>query len=193
MVLAAALALAIQTLDAEPGAAPASDRLRAAASTAASLPHVTLNGYLVQGRNARAIRSDMNNKRPTVSGSRHDAATSWRLGFRVAAQEGGCDPSRAEIRQEIRIVLPDLEDRARLSAREGRAWDRYFQALEGHEVNHARIALIGLERYTQAVRSAPDCPSARQAAAAVLDEISEASVAYDRATEHGRKEGAVFP
>ena len=89
--------------------------------------------------------------------------------------------------------MPDLQNRDRLRRADKAAWDRYFAALQAHEVNHARIAQLGAERYQAALRSAPDCQAARAAAAQVNADVSAASAEYDRLTEHGRLEGASFP
>lgn len=192
MLLSAMAVVAIQVGD-PATVADASERLRLAAPAAAAFPNTTLQGYGVEATAPRAIRAEMNRVRPGVNGRRHDATTTWRYTYSLPASNGQCDPATAVVSHAITIVMPDLQHRDRLRRADKAAWDRYFAALQAHEVNHARIAQLGAERYQAALRSAPDCQAARAAAAQVNADVSAASAEYDRLTEHGRLEGASFP
>lgn len=192
MILSAMAILVFQA--AEPTTSEtASERLRLAAPEAASFPNTTLRGYVVQATSPRAIRAEMNRMRPSANGRSHDATTTWRYSFRLTSSNGRCDPATAEVDHTISIILPDLQNRDRLRRQDKQAWDRYFAALQSHEVNHARIAQLGAQQYQSAMRSAPNCETGRTAGAEVAAAVSAASVEYDRRTEHGRSEGAVFP
>jgi predicted secreted Zn-dependent protease len=193
MILSTLMTLIIQTAEPATAVADASERLRLAAPEAAAFPNTTLHGYVVEATSPRAIRAEMNRVRPSSNGRRHDATTTWRYSVRLTSSNGRCDPATAEVNHAISIILPDLQNPDRLRRQDRQAWDRYFAALQDHEVNHARIAQLGAQQYQIAMRSAADCEAARTAGAEVAAAVSAASVEYDRRTEHGRLEGATFP
>lgn len=176
---------------------PASQaRLAAAAPALAALPSTTLGGYPVEGASPRAIRAAMNRDRPTEreGGARFDSVTRWSYAARWQRSAGGeCDPATAQVSMTVTITLPDLIARDRLSTRERADWDGYFGRLAGHEQNHFRIAAEGAVRMQAAMRAATSCDQMRTEQRRVSEEISAASREYDRLTEHGRREGAVYP
>lgn len=171
-------------------------RLTAAAPALAAMPNLTLTGYPVEGRTGRAIRASMNRLRPseTEGGARFDGVTRW--SYQMRARRSGpdqCLPETAEVALSVRVILPDLTTRTQLSSREGAAWDAYFERLTTHELNHVRIAALGAERMQAAMRGASDCASMQAAQARIGAEVRDASAEYDRLTEHGKREGAVYP
>ncbi len=171
-------------------------RLREAAPELAAMPEVTLEAYLVGGRNPRAIRAAMNAVRPaeTDGGERFDAVTRWRYSTRWRGRgDVRCVPETAEAVVAITVILPDLAEADRLGRRDREAWDRYFKALATHEMNHARIALHGRQEIEKAMKAASGCEDMQAAVARVSEEVSAASREYDRLTQHGKREGTVFP
>lgn len=191
-----AAALAGQAPEADP--APASARLVEAASRAglSDLPDLTLQGYEVEGRSPRSLRDAIDRRRPRdrASGERHDARTQWnyQTRWRVGA-DGQCIPATATVALTLTMVLPDLASREGLSGREQADWDRYFAALVAHEGNHGRIAVAGQEQMQAAMRASPTCEAMNAVVGAANAEVSAASRTYDRQTDHGRREGAVYP
>jgi predicted secreted Zn-dependent protease len=171
-------------------------RLRRAAPDLAAVPEVTLVAYSVSGRSARAVRTSMNTGRPAEvdGGERFDGVTRWRYSARWqgrGAQQ--CVPDTVVATVAITVILPDLIEPEKLSRRDREAWDRYFKALATHEMNHARIALHGRQEMEKAMRAATGCEDMQAASSRVSSDISAASREYDRLTEHGKREGAVFP
>jgi predicted secreted Zn-dependent protease len=200
-LLAASLFASDQTDSAPHEASPAVDaaslaRLSTAAPSLVGIPDVTLKGYPVEGRNGRAIRASMNAGRPAEmeGGERFDGVTRWT--YQSRGRRSGpdqCLPETAEVALAVTVVLPDLTTRADLSSREGAAWDAYFERLVTHEHNHVRIAVLGAERMQAAMRAAADCAGMQAARQRISAEVREASLEYDRLTDHGRREGAVYP
>lgn len=173
---------------------PATERLRAAAPAAAAFPDTTLLGYEVTGRSPRTVRESINESKPAdPQGQRHDAVTRWRYQPRWMRRDGQCVPETATVELQITIILPDLATRGALAGREGEAWDRYFDALVGHEVNHARVARTGAEQMQQAMRAATDCAGMQAAVEGINNAVQAANDQYDQQTGHGRTEGAVYP
>lgn len=173
-------------------AAAPSDRLTASQPALAAMPNLTLIGYPVSGRSRRAVREEMNERRPETGGQRHDARTTWRYSYKVGGREGVCRPETAEVTVAITVIMPDLEAPERLGRQDRAAWDRYIAALAFHEGNHARIANLGAERMQQSMRAAASCDALRQLIEAESDQVAAASRQYDLQTRHGATEGAQF-
>ncbi len=160
------------------------------------LPEVTLIGYPVTGRSPRSIRESMNEARPTVEvdGGRHDARTGWIFQTRWRnGADGQCVPATATVSVVLRMTLPDLTTRDQLSPREEADWDAYFAALVTHERNHGRIAVAGRDQMQAAMRASADCAAMNAVVKTTSDEVRAASEEYDNQTDHGRREGAVYP
>lgn len=176
-----------------PTAPLATERLRAAVPDIANRPNTTLHGYEVSGRSRRAVREAMQRVRPRdLNGDAHDAIVLWRYSFQMHGGPRGCEPARSEVLLAVTVVLPDLATPERLNRADRAAWNTYFERLAEHETNHLRIAERGAERLEEVMRAAPDCGAARTAAAAENEAIGAANTEYDRLTQHGRTEGAVF-
>ncbi|MDP3405939.1 MAG: DUF922 domain-containing protein [Brevundimonas sp.] len=177
--------------DAPPGIA--SERLNAAVPTLAALPNVVLVGYPVDGRTRRAVREQMNARRPASNGQRHDARTMWRYATRWQnGPDGNCLLATAEVTVSITVTMPDLQDPGRLRREDREAWQRNIVGLEHHEANHARIANLGAEQMQLAMRAASSCEDMQAAVVRISAEVAAASQEYDRRTQHGATEGARF-
>jgi len=160
------------------------------------LPDVVLIGYPVTGRSPGAIRESMNAARPTieVDGERHDARTGWIYQTRwQSGPDHACLPATATVTVVLRMVLPDLTTRDQLSPPEKAGWDAYFEALVTHERNHGRIVVAGQEQMQAAMRASPTCEAMNAMIQTTSAEVRAASEEYDRQTDHGRREGAVYP
>lgn len=171
-------------------------RLREAAPELSALPDVVLVAYPVSGRTSRAVRTAMNAARPAESdgGERFDGVTRWRYSSRWQRRGGQqCLPETTVTSVAITVILPDLTEPEKLGRRDREAWGRYFKALATHEMNHARIALHGRQEMEKAMRAAANCEDMQAAADRVSNDVAVASREYDRLTEHGKREGAVFP
>jgi predicted secreted Zn-dependent protease len=199
LLVAASLTVDDPATASEP--APASPRLVEAVGQVGpvapgGVPEPILLGYAVEGTSSRAIRASINDRRPAeeANGARHDARTRWSYRPRWQVRpDGRCDPGTATVTLSLTMILPDLTTRDSLSTREKAEWDAYFTALVTHERNHGRIAVAGQERMQAAMRASPDCDAIRGAVRAALTEVTEASDTYDSQTDHGRREGAVYP
>lgn len=202
MLLLLSLLAAVQTSSAPvslfPGTLAPESRARiiAAAPALAEVPEARLITYAVEGRTPRSIRAAMNRTRPAEAdgGDRFDSVTRWsyRTGWRRTGPDQ-CLPETAEVAVTVQIMLPDLVSRDSLSSRELAAWDGYFQRLVAHELDHGRIAELGAQRMQAAMREATSCADLVAARERIGAEVREASREYDRMTEHGRREGAVYP
>lgn len=168
--------------------------LEALAPDLAAMQEVTLSAYGVPGRNAQSIRRNLDRLRPAEpEGGRYDALTTWRYSWRFNSREAQCRPQTIEVKVAINVLLPQLVEYANLSKRERSRWDRYFSALVEHETNHARIAIKGAQDLQSGLREMETCDQLAERGRQLSEDISEASLLYDRQTRHGRLEGAVYP
>ena len=178
--------------------APPGARLAQAVERAGltDLPDLSLIGYAVEGRSPRVIRESINRGRPADrgDGARHDARTHWNYQTRWRrGADGQCVPGTATVTLTLTMTLPDLTNRDQLSAGDRAGWDDYFAALVAHERNHGRIAVAGRDQMQAAMRASPDCDAMTAVIQTTNAEVADASEEYDRKTDHGRREGAVYP
>lgn len=160
----------------------------------AGIPNVEMSYYDVSGKNAAAIRKDMNTKRPAdPAGYRYDGVAKWSYRWRTKGNgRGGCDLNSVEIEFRATVTVPRFvgEESASKSLRE--RWQRYHRALMEHEAGHIRYAWDQREAIATAIKGAT-CATANQAGEAVLDRIHAHDRDYDAKTRHGATQGAVFP
>lgn len=157
-------------------------------------PEVTVVPYSVPGRNAQAIRRNMDRLRPSEpAGQRFDALTTWQFSTRWGGGQGRCDPQTSEARVGVLVQLPYLAEGERLRRGDRGRWDRYFTALVSHETHHAKLAIEGANQMQAEMRLAQSCDQLADIVDRRAEAILEATVHYDALTDHGRKEGAVFP
>jgi predicted secreted Zn-dependent protease len=193
MIFSTALALAMGL--AQPASDPvAGQGLVIVAPELAAMPEVTVTTYPVEGRNARIIRQNMNRVRPReASGEAFDALTTWQFSSRWKTQGGQCLPQTIEVKVTVGVTLPQLTHYDRLSRSDRQKWDRYFAALVQHETNHVRIAITGSQLMQEQLRQSASCEGLEAVGRELAEGVAQASRAYDDRTDHGKREGAVFP
>lgn len=193
MIFATALVVALGLAS----TAPVNDTQQALIGLApdlAAMPEVSLTAYVVEGRNPRTIRQNMNRLRPRMaSGESFDGLTRWQFASRWKTQNGQCVPETIEIKVTVSVTLPQLAQYDRLSRSDRQKWDRYYAALVQHETNHARIAITGSKMMQEELRKAGSCDGLDAMGQRLAEQVSAASQTYDTQTNHGRTEGAVFP
>jgi predicted secreted Zn-dependent protease len=64
--------------------------------------------------------------------------------------------------------------------------------LKRHEANHVRAAWLNSGKVLSAIR-ASSCENVEAAAQAVIVDITQIGIEYDRTSKHGRSEGVTFP
>jgi predicted secreted Zn-dependent protease len=173
---------------------------------AAAEPAITedVRFYPVTGATIADIRADLRTKRlRDMTGAYGDARTSWRVRWRfdtADGPEGGCALANVRVEIIVRTLAPELSPEAALSGEDRARFDAYHAALLRHENRHREIAVEGARRIEAALNATPSTAScgdirssANTRADAELDALNARSVAYDRATRHGRLEGARLP
>jgi predicted secreted Zn-dependent protease len=100
---------------------------------------------------------------------------------------------------EVRIILPKWLD-ADPDSRLGKRWQRYYSALYSHEMGHYDLAEKAFEKLKQigsGFETANGCNSIgaefKTLFNATAQELDRSNIEYDLQTDHGKKQGAIFP
>lgn len=160
----------------------------------AGIPGVTLERYPVAGATASAVRRALNRSRPTDpnDGARVDALTHWRVDWRWNGDgRGGCDLSTLRLTFSARVTMPQLAD-PRAPGPLRAKWAAFERALAQHEATHVRHAWEQVPTVASAIRNGP-CTGANDRGDAALARVLAWDRDYDRRTNHGEREGIVFP
>lgn len=160
----------------------------------AGVPGVKIATYPVSGRDLAAIRASLDAEGPydRNDGMHVEAITHWHFAWQWPGTADECDLSAATVRFSATVTLPRLVGAATAPPDVQASWRRYRAALEAHEANHVRYAHAHRGEVLAAIRGAT-CTTAEAAGQAVLQRLIEHDLAYDRETQHGASEGAVFP
>lgn len=155
----------------------------------AGIPNITYQFYDVSGLDPRAIRASMDAERPIDphDGKPDDAVTVWTYHWSYRDGPEGCE---GKVRFSARVILPRL--RGRVSAPVAARWRSYMARLRIHEAGHARIAYARIGDIQDAFRDA-SCTAADRQISTILSEVRQDNAEYDRRTDHGMRQGAVFP
>jgi predicted secreted Zn-dependent protease len=156
------------------------------------------NYYDVDGATARDIRADLNRRGPMDRYEhRHfDAVTRWT----IRATHTDCGIKSVSVRLQITYAFPRLTDGGSAPSALRKDFDDYLKRLLTHEKGHAQIAIDTAKRVEDRIQSLPAAltcealdPALKDIVDALIAESKRLDVEYDARTEHGRKQGAVFP
>lgn len=174
--------------------------LLAFASSACSDPQVdvSVEYYDIRGDRASELRQQMNRKGPRG----YDAYASWYVRWRFDHERsaGRCSIADASASVKVEITLPRWvdEDDADDALRE--RWQSYYTALVEHENGHRDFGIRAAREIEEALASVAaqsSCEAVTQTAnrtgKRILAGIVAEEKAYDRDTNHGMNDGAVFP
>lgn len=160
----------------------------------ADVPNVVLEYYPVSGRTADDVRAAINSKRLlSEDGKPVDALSRSALRWYWKESRGDhCVPIDPVVEFHATIILPRLVDDAQLPVETRARWYRYVRALETHEAGHVLSSYMLVDTVRQAIANS-SCGTADAAAAAATSAFNERDAEYDRVTDHGRNQGAIFP
>lgn len=111
----------------------------------------------------------------------------------------GCVMREVEITVLARLVMPDWADRTGAPAEVRGSWDRFREALRGHERGHyENVARAARALHRELMRlEVQNCAFMRAAARDLhertLRRWKDVDRTYDEETQHGRTQGAVWP
>jgi predicted secreted Zn-dependent protease len=125
----------------------------------------------------------------TIAQDDESAKTEWFP--RYSVETTGDTVSSAAIIVETRITMPRWRGYTTASQPERQEWDRFWLALEAHELGHIELAKSHLCMVDGQLMGA-SLDSASQIWSAAVDALNAASDAYDLETDHGRTQGTVI-
>jgi predicted secreted Zn-dependent protease len=176
-----------------------------AAAPAAADPVITdkVTLYAVSGVTKDELRAAMRDQGlRDMNGRPGDALTTWHLDWRYRTMPGraGCSVGDVRVTIDVGIEAPELDAEADLPHDVRSIFEAYARHLMEHEQGHRRIAIEGARRLEDALKATPHAAScktveatAEARARAELYALAARSAAYDKATRHGRTQGARFP
>jgi len=140
---------------------------------------------------------------PHEPGSRYYAMTEWHVAsdWQWLSTTRGCELERANVTVALTMTLPTLATRQGLTPDLLTRWDKFIANTITHEKGHVTRALNGGRDYQRALGNltpqAGTCLAMRPTLDNLfrqhLDAIDRVNVQYDKETDHGATQGAVFP
>ena len=192
-----------------PSAAPGATEPAQAGLPASPGPGVQerVDYYDVWGTTASELRRATDllgpQKRPEEGTGRAAAYTDWTVHWRwqleSSSRGGPCALKSFVTSVEIVTTMPRWPGHVEGTPL-ARSWDRYVEALARHEREHAENGIRAGRAIQGQVSALPPVPTCREMedaikaqADAIVARYHEADVEYDRQTQHGVKQGVVFP
>jgi predicted secreted Zn-dependent protease len=157
--------------------------------------------YDVDARAHATLRQALDAASPIRrEGKTYHGYTEWRIEWRYRWRQGAdglCRITSVRTHLEAQVTLPRLTG---ASAAQRETFARYLERLRAHEMGHvalAREAAREIDRGIAGLAPMRDCQSLDQRASTLgyerLRQARERERAYDRRTDHGRREGVQLP
>ncbi len=159
--------------------------------------------YFASGNTVEEIRADMDKNSPVYAdGILYDAHTSWsvRWSFRWRGTKTICKISEVKVQVTIEQILPKLMNSTGLTESVRKKWKKYKTALLQHEQEHKDMAIKAaaeIESQINRLPAATDCGQlerdANRLGRSILKKYQIMEKELDTVSDHGMKQGAVFP
>ncbi len=165
---------------------------------------VHYNYYPIRGMSATELRSQMTQKGPldTGEGRRYDANTAWKIrwSYRYRSVGQQCAIASVNTRVDITFTLPQWQPEPRAGRSLVAEWNQYLAALQIHEDGHKNHGVAAGQEVMNTLSHFPAAAScqalgaaANTAAQKIVQRYNQKDIEYDRLTQHGFIQGAVFP
>lgn len=157
--------------------------------------------YRVTGSTAAELRQSIWDEGPEVDGRSWSGYTTWHVRWRYdyATVSGECRMQTVDVSFRSRVRLPRWDPPDDADPRLVADWRAYVAALREHEYGHRDIGARAARDILHRLRSLrlDRCDGmeerANTLAHRILDRYREREDAYDRRTNHGERQGAVWP
>lgn len=170
---------------------------------ASPIVKVKTDYYSVSGKTAQEIRNDLNRKTPIQeNGVKYDGYTSWFVKWNFWWRESNrrCSITTVKTKVDIQYTLPKLEVAITLPQPLQQKWDNYMQALIAHEAGHKNIGVRAANEIEQKIKNMASRPTCKQLEVdanhlgyETIQKYNRLDREFDRLTNHGVNDGAVFP
>lgn len=161
-----------------------------------------VNYYTITGTTASALRQQMNQLGPPGNnGRRFDAYTKWNVAwnYRYGLVSDRCRITSLTVNTDMTYTMPQWQNLKQAPRSLQQQWQGYYQALQLHEEGHANHGRAATQEIWQRLShlNQPTCASmsqiANQTVQTIINRYAQKDIDYDRQTDHGRTQGAVFP
>ncbi len=159
--------------------------------------------YAVSGSTPGELRVQLDQLGPMdVSGQRHDMYTAWdvRWTYLYGQRGGKCILTGIQVTVSIIFTFPEWNIPQNASTELVERWKQYLKDAQTHEDGHKDIAIEAGNAILSALKNLPPYPSCEQMEAAadqkgaeILQAYRQKEIDYDRDTQHGVTQGAIFP
>jgi predicted secreted Zn-dependent protease len=162
---------------------------------------VEMDYFTVSGLTTTDIRHAMRQNAPKdAEGMPRWGRAFWHLRWKYTRDtSSGCRIGTLAIVVTSRLQMPQWPDRARASTEVQGKWDQFYRALLAHENGHRDNGIRAandLARRFRGLGAQSDCArldaEIENTGRRVISEYHLVDKAYDRSTEHGVSQGAVF-
>ncbi len=161
-----------------------------------SIEHAEISYYNITGSKANELRDSMNQLRPRDPWDGNlpvDSYTDWYIAWNWPGYgSDNCDLSAAVITYRINVILPRWKVPEDASPELIAKWQKYLQSLALHEKGHVENIVNNYSSVKTAIQVAT-CSTADTEAQKTLEPLRRFDADYDRETQHGVSQGAIFP
>ncbi len=171
----------------------------------ASEPQISIDYayYPVNGSTPGELRAGLDQLGPLDdSGRRHDMHTAWdvRWSYLYGREEGKCSLQGIQAAVSVTFTFPEWKASQGVSQELVERWQTYLKDAQTHEDGHKEIAVQAGKAILSALKDLPPYSSCDETEAAadqkgtqILGEYRQKEIDYDRDTQHGATQGAIFP
>ncbi len=159
--------------------------------------------YLIGGRTASEIRNNIDREKPVrENGAGYDAYTEWFVEWNYWWDQSNdsCTIKKVETKVDVQFILPKLKTSGTLPKVLRQKWETYMKALLRHEDGHKNISVRAaneIESNILNMTSRRTCRKleidANHIGNELLKKYRVIEKEYDRKSNHGMNDGAVFP
>jgi predicted secreted Zn-dependent protease len=162
--------------------------------------------YQIAGATPKELRKQLDKYGPIdkETGKKFDARTDWVIEwhyyYNESANECKIDTNRVNVTLTLTFTYPEWKYPPDASSSLVDKWNTYVKNLTIHEEGHASIANEGAQIIYDTIMDMPSstaCAALEKATNAIaqekIDEIKKQEKQYDKETEHGKIQGAIFP
>lgn len=161
--------------------------------------------YPIKGETAQDLRNQMDELGPSLKEDHFDAQTTWYITWKYNWQapnssQDPCKLTDVQVLVSINILFPQWTNQNSGSSPLQAKWSKYLTALEKHEQEHENNGMEAAQEIEAAllgITSMPSCPELQtkvdSTAKSILKQHHIWDKQFDIDTNHGKKDGAVFP
>lgn len=162
--------------------------------------------YQIAGTTPKELRKQLDKFGPVdkETGKKFDARTDWLIEwhyyYNESTNECKIDTNRVDVTLTLTFTYPEWKYPPDASSSVVDKWNTYMKNLIIHEEGHASIASEGAQTIYDTITAMPSattCAALEKATNAAaqgkIDEIKGQEKQYDKETEHGKTQGAIFP